>query len=280
VQRSPVPQQVWSLRYGLVTGRSFGSEFSDSDLGSGESYYGSFRLGDVNGDGYMDACARFASGFKCARNNGDGTFASYAGGPSTGEFSDGLGWNASDHGTTIQLGDLNNDGMADVCGRGDAGIYCVLSTGDSFQGSSLWTTSFSNDSNDGVWNDSDSYYRSIDLGDIDGDGFADVCGRAADGVWCALNMRYPQGFNNATLWINEFTNGQGWNFPEYGATMQLGDVNGDGKADLCGRGIAGVYCAVSNGSAFVNPRVWTYRDNFSDWYGSMTAMARRSNWEI
>ena len=44
------------------------------------------------------------------------------------------------------------------------------------------------------------------------------------------------------------------------------DVNGDGKADICGRGVSGVVCGLSNGtSGFAAPTTWETR--FSDALG-------------
>src|SRR4051812_21220045 len=58
------------------------------------------------------------------------------------------------------------------------------------------------------------------------------------------------------------------------ATTQLGtlrksrvelDLNGDGRADVCGRGAAGIYCALSNGSAFEGYSLWSH--DFTDAQG-------------
>ena len=43
---------------------------------------------------------------------------------------------------------------------------------------------------------------------------------------------------------------QGWSYEQYYATIRVGDINGDGKADVCGRGIAGMLCWLSNGGSF------------------------------
>lgn len=51
--------------------------------------------------------------------------------------------------------------------------------------------------------------------------------------------------------MDAFSDAAGWNAgPAYYATIQFPDLNGDGKADVCGRGVNGVACALSSGTSF------------------------------
>src|SRR5439155_984169 len=55
----------------------------------------------------------------------------------------------------------------------------------------------------------------------------------------------------------------GWNTgPEYYSTIRFPDLNGDGRADVCGRGGGGINCALSTGAAFGAVSLWS--TNFSD----------------
>ena len=110
-----------------------------------------------------------------------------------------------------------------------------------------------------------AYYRSIHFADVNGDGYADVCGRNASGVTCALNTKNGA-FAASTMWITtEFTDAAGWSADAYGSTVQLADINGDGRADVCGRGSAGLRCATSNGTTgFVDGTLWSFRADFAD----------------
>jgi len=40
----------------------------------------------------------------------------------------------------------------------------------------------------------------------------------------------------------EYTDAQGWGAATYGATVQLGDLDRDGRRDVCGRGPGGLVC--------------------------------------
>jgi hypothetical protein len=143
--------------------------------------------------------------------------------------------------STIQLADVDGDGRADVCGRGPSGLVCAISTGKGFGKVERWSAA--SDFGDGA----------IRFGDLNGDGRADVCGAGANGpnangdagaLVCALSTAH--GFTRATIWLEaEALRAQGWQRPELAATLQLGDVNGDGRADLCGRAESGVACALA-----------------------------------
>jgi hypothetical protein len=249
----------WTRQPRFTNYHSVTNEFGNNE-GTAPWYAQTFRLGDLNGDGRADACMRKTDGVYCALA-GAGGFANYS--RWTTEFSDALGWAIDYHGTTIQLGDINGDGLADVCGRGGAGIICATSNSASFVGPSLRSTSFS----DGAgWAAYPAYYRSIRLADVNGDGRADVCGRGGAGIFCVLANTVGS-FGAEALWTTEFSDGAGWLGDNYGTTIQLGDINGDGRADVCGRGISAVHCAVSNGAGFINPHPWTFQSEYSDAYG-------------
>jgi FG-GAP-like repeat len=108
------------------------------------------------------------------------------------------------------------------------------------------------------------YYGSLRLADANGDGKADVCGRGIAGVYCALNHG-NRTFGPVVLWTSQFNDATGWNQPQYGSTMMFADINGDGRADVCGRGIEGIYCKLSTGSGF-GP-IFLASSDFSDAQG-------------
>jgi hypothetical protein len=218
--------------------------FSDaSGMLGAASYYGSFRLGDVNGDGHADACARRSDGVHCALNNRSGGFAPVQ--RFTSEFSDAAGWLPSQHGTTLQLGDVNGDGRADVCGRGDQTFICALAnaSGTAFEKPHPWGFRYDFSNLQG-WDTAVGYYGSIRLGDVNGDGFADACGRNSQGVSCAFSGVLGFGPMRKVMPF-DYTDANGWLPEQYGATLMLGDLNRDGRADLCGRGINGLMCSRS-----------------------------------
>jgi trypsin/VCBS repeat protein len=247
----------------LSTGTSFGSvsvwqsDFSDANSwNSGPQYYSTIRFADINGDGKADVCGRGRAGINCALSNGTSF------GPVTvwqSSFSDAAGWNTGpEYYSTIRLVDVNGDHKADLCARGRAGIVCALSNGTSFGAANVWQSSFS-DANG--WNSGAQYYSTIRFADLDGDGKADVCGRGSAGINCALSS--GTSFGAVSVWQSSFSDANSWNSgPEYYSTIQFVDLNGDHKADVCGRGRAGINCALSSGTSFGGVSVW--QSNFSD----------------
>ena len=258
----PVAAQRWVQQ--MEDSALWSSQFSDGDLGNPPAAYaGSFRMADVNGDGRADACIRLAGGVFCALNAGAGSFGSRQ--LYSAAFAD-PDWLPDAYGSTLQLADINGDGKADLCGRGGSGIVCATANvdGTAFVNARVWSSGTDFADAQG-WAVSASYYGSIHLADVNGDGYADVCGRGPNGVVCALNNK-AGGFAPATLWIADFTDALGWQAVPYGSTLQFADVNGDGKADVCGRGPAGVRCATANasGTGFTDARPWSLRTDFSD----------------
>jgi hypothetical protein len=240
--------------------------FGDADAGSGAGFGSSLRLGDINGDHRADVCGRSSDGIFCALSTGASFSAPSA--PilwsAANDYTDALGWGAPNHANTIQLGDIDRDGKDDICARGVLGIYCSRSFGKGFGSADLWSNVFSDSNHWGLA----PYANTIRLGDVDGDGYADVCGRGMKGIWCALSewkLGNVASFGVPTLWNDAYSDANGWANPIYTDTIQLGDVNGDGRRDVCGRGSAGIWCALSSFTKFDSPTLWS--NAFSDFLG-------------
>lgn len=238
--------------------------FSDAATwNTSPSYYLSIQLGDIDGDGDADICGRSHNGVWCQQYSG-GTFGTAR------RWTTGFGnptYQAAAYGSTLRLADLDNDGDSDICVRGSAGVYCALSNAISpgvpsltFGPITRWSQAIDFSDADG-WASLPSYYESIQLADVTGDGRADLCGRSRLGVRCAVST--GSGFLASTRWVRQYLNEDGWDNRAYGSTLRYGDLNGDQRADVCGRGPEGLYCALSSGSSFSSPTLWL-RGPFSD----------------
>lgn len=194
---------------------------------------------DIDGDGRADACARGLEGFECALSNGT-SFAVPLAGP---RLSDAYSWNDPSNYRTIAMGDVTGDGRADVCARGNAGWRCWPSTGEGFEGDFQLDAM----SDENGW-DAPERYGTIRLGDIDGDGDDDVCGRAADGLRCWPSL--GDGFGEPTEPIAALSDDAGFDVPARWSTIRLGDVDGDGRADVCARSAEALSCWRSTAAGF------------------------------
>ncbi len=243
------------------TGTGFGDPWTLPDLGDGlgwavPSRYGSIRMADIDGDARIDLCARAAEGMRCWASTGAG-FGPPIEGPS---WSDASGWSRPEYWSTIRLVDVDGDGRADLCARAAAGLRCHLSEGDGFA-EAIEGPGWSDDSG---WGDYDNY-STIRFADIDGDGDADVCGRANAGIRCFAWE--GTGFAEAAIVGPELSNDSGWGNVRFYSTIRMADVDGDGDADLCARAASGLRCWPAQDGAFGEPWVgpaWSDEAGFDE----------------
>ncbi len=147
--------------------------------------------------------------------------------------------------------------QAALCGRSPDGIVCAFSDpAGPWTAPRLVAPAFSDGEG---WNASPSLYATIQFPDVDGDGTTDVCGRSRKGIVCALGQA-TGGFAPATSWTSEFADGPdptGWQqSPSSWATIRFPDLNGDGRADICGQSATAHWCALSTGKAFAPGAAW------------------------
>lgn len=196
-------------------------------------------------------------------------------------FPDAEGWMSSpSHYDTFRSADINGDGRTDVCARGAGGMICSLtvvtpSTGlgispvVQFGPEQQWDTSLS-DANG--WND-DRYASTIMLADVNGDGKADLIVRTSGGIMVALSNGH--GFQKPTMWLtgaNSFSNAEldpatgspVWLESGHFETFRAADVNGDGYADICARGVNGIVCAINNRKGGFSPYTLWETTQFTD----------------
>jgi hypothetical protein len=227
------------------TGTSFGPEiagpaWSDAAGFTSAKYYGTLRTGDVDGNGKADLCIRDNGGMLCVPSTGDG-FGEPFRGP---EWSDASGWGNSLYYSSIRLADIDGDGKADLCARSAASLFCHFSTGTGF-GPAVEVAPLSDAA---AWADP-SNVQTLRTGDIDGDGAADLCIRADASLMC---WTYHEG---AFVAVDgpDWSDASGWAANPYYQTIRVGDADGDGRADLCGRSSQGWVCTPSASTSFGEP---------------------------
>ena len=223
-----------TLNAGNVLHVSAGSGSFDIALDPGDSFAGeSFQLSADTTGGTLVTLATQNVGFSApvlALN-------SFGGGSAAG------GWATQDLYPRL-VGDVNGDGLADIIGFGEAGVYEALGrTGGSFTAPALVLPALGAGAAAGGWTPQDRYPRL--LGDVNGDGRADIVAFGEAGAYVALGQSNGS-FADPNLGLNGFgahPAAGGWTSQDQYPRI-LGDVNGDGRADIIAFGNGGTYTAL------------------------------------
>ncbi|MFI7493676.1 FG-GAP repeat domain-containing protein [Kocuria sp. M4R2S49] len=143
------------------------------------------------------------------------------------------GWRVDQH--VRELGDVNGDGIADIVGFGDPGVFVAYGQSDTtFTAPTLTVQNFGTAQG---WNNS-QHVRTVT--DVDGDGREDLVGFGDAGVYVSY-AEADGSFTPAVLKVENFGYDQGWRVDRH--PREVADLAGDGTADIVGFGNAGVHVA-------------------------------------
>lgn len=195
-------------------------------------------IADVDNNGFADVLGFGRDGTWVVYNFGSSTLAVE---PLL-DFGYDQGWRKALHVRT--LADVNGDGRLDIVGFGRLGVYISLATGSAANpGFGPITFAIADFGYDQGWR-TDVHERLV--ADVDGDRRADIVAFGRDGVWLARST--GTAFEAPRLVLAGFGNQQGWSKPQHVRT--LGDVDGDGRADIVGFGTNATSVALSTGAGF------------------------------
>jgi hypothetical protein len=198
-------------------------------------------VGDVNGDGRDDIVGFANNGVHLATSNGERfTYHGLVLAKFGYDFGAG-GWRVDQH--PRLLADVNGDGKMDIVGFADDGVHLATSNGNDFVDRGRVLAAFGR--LEGGW---EVAKHPRMLGDVNGDGKADIVGLANNGVHLALSS--GNDFNDARFVLDVFGYEDEWRVEKH--PRYLADVNGDGKADIVGFGNSGVALATSSGNDFTS----------------------------
>jgi hypothetical protein len=213
------------------------------------------RFGIANGN--CENCAA-GGGVVCLMKNNDFSLCEYTPGHLgwsqqlvVAAFGYSAGWRVDLH--PRLLADTTGDGLADIVGFGNAGVYVSRATGGGrFEAPRLVVGNFGYSA--GGWR-VDRHPRF--LADTAGKGRADVVGFGESGVYVSRSNGDGTFAGLQSALPNYFGAGAsagGWRVDRH--PRLLADVTGDGRADLVGFGDTGVWVSLSNGDGtFAVPRL-------------------------
>jgi hypothetical protein len=211
---------------------------------------------DLDGDGTADACIRGRDGVTCATSTG-ARFSTPMTGPA---LADAANWWWPTYSQSLRFADFTGDGKADLCARFDDGLRCWPSTGTGF-GAEVRLPALTNEAG---WGALDTF-PTFALVDVTGDGRADWCGRTAARLRCYAST--GAGFSATPIEGPAMPSADGWDDPSRFGTLRFGDVNGDGKQDVCARDDVYMRCWLSDGRGFpraVQGPAWPTLFGFGD----------------
>ncbi|KAJ2925172.1 hypothetical protein H1R20_g11912, partial [Candolleomyces eurysporus] len=194
---------------------------------------------DLRKKGYVDIIGFGDEGVLVSLNNGDGTYAPPRLVLNDFGFNAG-GWRLDRH--LRFLADVNGDGIPDIVAFGEKRVFVALGNGDGTFAAPRTVLDRDFTYSGFGWR-VDVHPRT--LGDLTGDGRADIIGFANAGVYVALNNGDGT-FQKHKLVVKDFgAVAGGWRVEKH--PRFVADVNGDGRGDIVGFGDAGVYVAIGNG---------------------------------
>ena len=168
-------------------------------------------------------------------------------------------------------GDVNGDGRADIVGFSASNVFVSFGNSNGTFGAPI-ASSPGFTKNVGGWTDNNNFPRLI--GDVNGDGRADIVGFGASNVFVSFGnsngtfgtpIAYSPGL---TKNVGDWTDNN--NYPRV-----AGDVNNDGKADLIGFGASDVFASLSGSS----PLPPGYYPNINDVMKSFLSNTANTNGE-
>ncbi len=128
-------------------------------------------------------------------------------------------------GRAVRLADIDNDRHADLCAIIGTKLACALGDGAGGFGALAIRTTLAIEP------------ESLVIGDVDGDGIADACGRDASGLLCATASANFV----AERWSPAFAHGGPPDASDH--SLAAVDSDGNGSAEICGLTFDGIACA-------------------------------------
>ncbi|WP_353808869.1 FG-GAP repeat domain-containing protein [Agromyces sp. SYSU T00194] len=222
--------------------------WGDGLWGSSENYE-TIQSGDLDGDGDGELIGRSVRGVEAWNfDQAAGQWTPIVTSNSL-DWSDSEGWDQKQYYETIGTADVDGDGVDEIYTRTYAGVQAVrLLPAGSLTDASWQDLPLLDEFTTPQGWDLPQYYTTIQAADLDGDGDDEIFGRGAGAVVIA---DFAGGSWHISS-LGHFTDSGGWGAAEYYSTIQAADLDGDGRAEILGRGHDGMTVYGFEGGAWVH----------------------------
>ena len=205
-------------------------------------YYTTITTAYVTGRANRDLVARGPNGIMVW--TWDSVLGSWIPGPSGPPLSDAAGWNRPENYLTIRYGDIDHDNQDELIARNVDGVHTWKYNPNSRTWAELGAVLPIN-STDCV---DASCYTTFRVGDIDGDGNADLIYRDRNALW-AYSWKGSQWVLLGSI-VALSDQPSGWNLEPYYTSINLADIDGKGGREVVARYVDGLHVWNWTGSAF------------------------------
>jgi RHS repeat-associated protein len=210
-------------------------------------------VSDVTGDGLPDVVGVNDGGIFVQRNNGT-SVAAHEAWLASPYISPRNGFFETSAWAKTWLTDVTGDGLPDIVGINDGGIFIHRNTGTAFLSHEAWLASpyisprhnfFSMGLNPRVW-----------ITDVNGDGLPDILGINDGGIFVHRNT--GSSFLPHEAWLSSPYIAPGRQFFDSNlhARVWVTDVNGDGLPDIVGINDGGIFVHRNTGTGFLPHEAW------------------------
>ncbi|MES2465530.1 MAG: VCBS repeat-containing protein, partial [Armatimonadota bacterium] len=212
------------------------------------AYSNTLQCADLDGDGADELIGRGIDGisvwkYRPASSSVDGSWDQIQFDNDGPAWSNSNGWLNPGYSETIQCARISSGVEKILLGRGRNGMEAWRFRISPGAKSGTWTQLATIDAlSDAANCNVPEYYETIQCADIDGDGRDELLIRGSAGVYV---WKYGGGDGQTDSWtsgpLNEdLPDSANWNQPKYYQTIQLADIDGDGRAELIARAGAGI----------------------------------------
>jgi len=225
----------------------FDGILSDKDNWDHAEYYTTIQTADIDSDDKAELLGRYNDGMVTySYSEKDGRWVLQS---SSGPFSTHCGWYYPETYLTIQAADIDGDDRDELIGRSGDGMVAYQWTEDGWKqlGQEAEAGDLGCHKGGGPFPGrylGPQYYSTIQTADLDGDNKAELLGRTKDGMvfytWGDSGWSEISALKNSPQLEDTVDGLTLWEAASYYATIQTGDVDGNGKPELLARGVSGM----------------------------------------